>query len=296
MELPIYHPFRSAKAKDEYLELYDRQAKLWPAPSESRMVETSYGQSFVRINGMENAQPLVLLPGRYANSLSWTIGIETLASKYRTYAVDCIFDIGRSLPTRRIKTTNDVMFWMNELFTGLGLKDQIRLMGISFGGWLAFLYTLQFPNRLIKMAALAPVATVLPLSLQYWGRGFLAMLHPHFFRSLSYWMFADFARQGATAHQFLEQNIADLQIILRCIKLEIGLSPTVLTDQELRSLQVPTLFLVGENEKIYSAKNAVQRINTVTPQIKTKMIPGAGHDLFTVQTEMINNAILEFLK
>ena len=146
------------------------------------------------------------------------------------------------------------------------------------------------------MAALAPVATVLPLSLQYWGRGFLAMLHPHFFRSLSYWMFADFARQGATAHQFLEQNIADLQIILRCIKLEIGLSPTVLTDQELRSLQVPTLFLVGENEKIYSAKNAVQRINTVTPQIKTKMIPGAGHDLFTVQTEMINNAILEFLK
>jgi len=59
---------------------------------------------------------------------------------------------------------------------------------------------------------------------------------------------------------------------------------------------VPTLFLVGENEKIYSAKKAVQRLNEVAPQIETEVIPNAGHDLTIVQAEMVNRKVLEFLK
>ena len=50
-----------------------------------------------------------------------------------------------------------------------------------------------------------------------------------------------------------------------------------MTDDELRSLKVPTLFLVGENEKIYSAERAVARLRRVAPGIETEVIPGAGH-------------------
>jgi hypothetical protein len=54
--------------------------------------------------------------------------------------------------------------------------------------------------------------------------------------------------------------------------------------------------LVGENEKIYSAQKAVQRLNTVAPQIKAEIIPKAGHDLTFVQAEMVTRKVLEFLK
>jgi len=72
--------------------------------------------------------------------------------------------------------------------------------------------------------------------------------------------------------------------------------PPVLTDTEWGSLRTPTLFVAGENEVIYSAKKAVRRLKRVAPQVTTEIIPGAGHDLTFVQTAMVNERILRFLK
>jgi len=72
-------------------------------------------------------------------------------------------------------------------------------------------------------------------------------------------------------------------------------TPTVLSDKELQEIQVPVLFLVGENEKLYPAKTAVMRLNTIAPQIQTEIIPHAGHDLTIVQTTLVNKKILDFL-
>jgi hypothetical protein len=34
----------------------------------------------------------------------------------------------------------------------------------------------------------------------------------------------------------------------------------------------------------------------VAPQIKTEMLPDAGHDVTIVQAEMVNKKVIEFLK
>lgn len=61
------------------------------------------------------------------------------------------------------------------------------------------------------------------------------------------------------------------------------------------TLHVPSLYLVGENEKVYSARKALERLNRVAPQIKTGLIPQAGHDLWIVQAELVTSTILDFL-
>ena len=94
----------------------------------------------------------------------------------------------------------------------------------------------------------------------------------------------------------VEYYVDDAFMAFRCFKFKMPVAPTVLTDQELQSIKVPTLFLVGENEKIYSARKAVQRLNNVAPQIDTEIIPNAGHDLTILQAEMVNRKVLEFLK
>ena len=60
--------------------------------------------------------------------------------------------------------------------------------------------------------------------------------------------------------------------------------------------KVKELYQIQNNayEKIYSAREAVKRLNTVAPKIETMIIPGAGHDLTLVQAELVNQAILEF--
>jgi len=128
-----YHPFRSEAAKKEYLEYYDTKSKEWPIESEERMVSTLYGQTFVRISGPKNAPPIVLLPGGGTSSLMWKNNIVALSKNYRTYALDDIYDWGRSIYTKRMGCPEYITKWLDELFTALELEDSINLIGASYG-------------------------------------------------------------------------------------------------------------------------------------------------------------------
>jgi len=297
MELTPYHPFRSAKAKAAYLALNDRMAEQWPRPAESRLVETTFGQTFVRINGAADAPPLVLLPGFGANSLMWIPNVEELSRQFRTYAVDNIYDNGRSIYTRPLASAKDFVSWMDELFTALAPGDRINLLGVSYGGWLIGQYALRFPNRLARAVLLAPAATVLPLRLEFWIRVLLCLVPLRCFqRSFMYWIFEDAVRENGAARKLVKEEMAAMQLASRCFKARSkGAVPTVVADEDLQSLRMPILCLIGEHEKIYAAQKAVRRLNRVAPQIKTEIIPGAGHDLTMVQAELVNRKVLEFL-
>ena len=155
-----YHPFKSEKAKEKYLAFYDEHAKLWPVPSKNKYIETSYGQTFVRISGPEDKLPLILLPGDTENSLSWMPQIKEFSEHYKTYAIDCIYDNGRSIYSSPLKELRDFVNWLDELFDSLNLKNGINLLGFSYGGWQASIYALAHPERLNKIILISPSATV----------------------------------------------------------------------------------------------------------------------------------------
>jgi pimeloyl-ACP methyl ester carboxylesterase len=167
MKMEPYHPFRSAKARERFTALYEMRAKEWPVESETRMVQTSYGRTFVRISGDPHARPLVLLPGTSAHSLMWILCIQGLSAEFRTIAVDSIYDFGLSVYTRAMKNMGDFTGWPDELLTAMELGNPISLMGHSFGSALIFRYALTFPQRLSKMVALAPAATILPIKFSF---------------------------------------------------------------------------------------------------------------------------------
>ena len=297
IEMTAYHPFRSMTAKKQYLNLYDIRAKKWPVASETRFVDTSYGQTFVRMSGPVGAPPLVLLHGGGGNSLQWMPNIEALSKSYRVYAVDNIYDYGRSVYTKTIKVPDDFVNWLDELFSALELANNINLMGLSYGGWLTGQYALRFPDRLNKIVLLAPAGTVLPLRLEWIMRAVLCLVpHRYFTKSFMYWLLEDLAKKDEASRIMLDEEVDATLVRISSFKPSRLINPTVLEDGELKSIKVPTLFLVGEHEKIYSAQKAIQRLHKVAPNIKTEVIPNAGHDLTIVQAEMVNTKVLEFLK
>ena len=296
-EIPAYHPFRSERAKERYLGLYDMRAKQWPVASESLMVNTSWGRTFVRISGPDSAPPLVLLPGAGTTSLMWIPNILALSGRYRTYAVDNIYDFGRSVYTRPVRNGEDFVNWLDELFSALALGDSVNLMGMSYGGWLVSQYAIRFPNRLEKIVLLAPARTVLPLKLAFMLRMILVPLPYRWaVRKFMYWIFEGLARRDEKARLTLEDAVHDIFTAFRCFKPKRFVQPTILKDKELQQIKTPALYMVGEQEKIYSARKAVRRLKRVSPHIKTEVIPGAGHALTIEQTELVNEKILSFLK
>ena len=298
-EVPEHYPFKSVEAKEQYLDHYDKRAREWPVASETKVVQTSYVKTFIRISGPINAPSLVLLPSTSASSLIWMPNIKALSVHYRVYAVDNIYDFGRSVNTRNIKGSDDMMNWLDELFTTLDLGDSINLMGFSFGGWLTSQYTLAHPNRLNKVIWLAPVATIFDIPGEWAWRAILSALpHRYFMKKFMVeWLFEDLSQKNdKSSLKQLDELVDDAVLGLKCFKFRMPITPSVLIDNELQRIKVPTLFLVGENEKLYSAKKAVERLNTLAPQIQTEIIPDAGHDLTIIQAEMVNKKVIEFLK
>jgi pimeloyl-ACP methyl ester carboxylesterase len=290
------HPFRSKKARTDFLKLYDSRASQWPVDAETRTIQTSWGKTLVRISGPKQAPPLVLLHGGPSNSLQWIFNIEALSRDYQTFAIDIIIGTGRSINTKKIKNTLELIEWLDETLDGLGLEDNINIMGLSYGGWITSQYTLKHPDRLNKAILVAPAGTVAPLSLTWIKYAVFSMIpHPHFMENFFYWLMPDFVqKEKAEVARIIDESF----MAVRCFKPRTLLNPNPLTDTELQSIQVPVLVMIGEREKVYarSAQKVILRLNSIAPQLKTLIIPGAGHDIIFIQADLVNRKILEFLK
>jgi pimeloyl-ACP methyl ester carboxylesterase len=296
MKTSPFYPFRSAQAKAEYLALYMERTRAWPVTSETRLVETPSGQTFVRVSGRLTDPPVVLLHGIRGNSLMWIPNIAALSAQCRTYALDSINDTGLSVSRRSITKPEHLVNWLDEVLAALVPEGSLSLVGMSFGGWLTSQYALRFPARLRKVVLLAPAATVLPVSLAFISHALPTLIPGMGFRKkFYYWLMQDTVQSGATGRARVDEIVADWEVAERCFGPLPALPGTVLEDKAWQRLRVPTLFLVGENEKIYSAQKAVRRLNRVAPQIKTEIIPQAGHDLWMAQAELVTRKILDYL-
>jgi pimeloyl-ACP methyl ester carboxylesterase len=187
---------------------------------------------------------------------------------------------------------------MDDLLGGLGLTDPVNLAGLSYGGWISSQYGLQRPERVRRLVLMAPAATVLPFSADFIKKGLLCVIPlRRFVDDMIEWALTEAAR-GTPEQQRMVQEAADNAWLgLRCFKPVQMVHPTVLSDEQWRNLEPPTLFMVGEHEVIYAgtAASAVARVNQVAPQVETVLLSDCGHDLTLAQATVVNQALLEFI-
>jgi hypothetical protein len=98
-----FRPFVSQQARDRFLAHLKIVEQSWPVESEGRTVTTDHGETFVRVSGPAGAPPVVLLPGGQSSSLVWRRLVEPLSAGLRAYALDAIYDEGRSVPARPMR-------------------------------------------------------------------------------------------------------------------------------------------------------------------------------------------------
>ncbi|NEO87000.1 MAG: alpha/beta hydrolase [Spirulina sp. SIO3F2] len=298
MSYPHHHPFRSPQAKAEFLSAYDARARQWPIPSTTQTIETSYGSTFVRISGPETGQPMVLLHGHSENALNWLPNIAELSQDYRTYALDIISDPGRSVYTQVMKNEADFVAWLDEVCVGLELTDGVNLVGLSYGGWIVSHYALQFPQKVLKLVLLAPAGfsrfslkfIILALFLSLFQFRIKAL-----FRYLTRWMFTDFLNSSNQGEAAFNAWFNFIYLGLQNHQAPPIVFAKILSDEQLIQLTMPTLFLTGEHEIVFSVDRVIRRLQTVAPQIQTQVIANSGHDLPLAHPQTVNQAILTFL-
>ena len=123
--------FKSARGQAQFFAAYDAAMALWRVSFERRDVRTLFGRTHVIISGAESAPPLVLLHCALMTSAIWSPVIGDLSANFRTYAVDVIGDVGRTVPSNPPRTYEDLGRWLSETLDALGVMKASVLGGRS---------------------------------------------------------------------------------------------------------------------------------------------------------------------
>lgn len=278
--------FKSAKAADRFRGVYEQLLdKLWPTSRTERDVPTAYGTTHVVRTGPEDGAQIVLLPASGGNTLMWHRYVEALSREHAVYSIDTVGEPGGSVQTAPIADGADAATWLDEVLTGLGVTDA-HIVGVSYGGWIALKHQLLHPGRA------AGLTLVDPAGLEEVGWRFyrwvifggLAGLAP---RPLRPWLSRRVHNSAILDRDLMSLMRASVGFRRRLPKTD------VFTDEELRQIQVPTQFLLGERSAIHHAAEVAERIGTLIPAARTEIVPGTGHALSTDAPEVVTDRILK---
>jgi pimeloyl-ACP methyl ester carboxylesterase len=281
--------FTSSKGEAEYLSDYDSVLKLWPVPFEEYDIMTRFGVTHVIASGPNGSPSLLLLHATGTSSTMWFPNIGALSRVYRVYAVDIIGEPGKSRQSCLLRNREDCANWLGDVMQGLGL-EKTNIVGLSYGGWHTLNFSLFFPDKINKIVSLAPGASILKFS---WPVLLLLRLLPYV--PIKPNPLRRFFNRGFHPDEFFARQFASGVKHFRYADPQESIFTNVFSDVELRGINVPTLFIVGENEVIYDPVNAIEKVNQLIPNVETKLVPNAGHFVSMEQPALVNKHILKFL-
>jgi pimeloyl-ACP methyl ester carboxylesterase len=284
--------FRSPEGEAQYLAAYQAVLGQWPVPYEELTIPTRFGDTHVVASGPQSAAPLILLHPAGGGATIWVRNAGPLSQRYRVYAVDTISEPNKSLLSRRISLHQRPAFadWMADLLNGLRI-ERVDMVGNSFGGFLTLNTILYLPERVKKAVLISPAATFTPIP--SWSWHFIPanlfgpligsqrlLLDPYD------WIWQDFPK---------DECMAQLRALTALYGRPKHWSPTVFSDEELRTIRTPILLLIGDHEVIYKPEKAIQRATRLVPGLQAEIVPNANHIAEYTAPDFVNARILEFL-
>lgn len=241
-------------------------------------------------------EPLLLIMGLGSASDLWYRLVPTLSARYRTI----LFDnrgVGRSDAPPEPYSITAMATDATIVLDAAGVESA-HVLGFSMGGFIAQELALRHPGR---------VRSLILTGTACGGRESVRSA-PEVIRVLearavktpeeAFWMLAPYNYDSSTSRIRLKE---DLAVRLRTSLTRKGYMAQLQgimswagSHSRLRSLDVPTLVIHGENDQLIPPENG-RILARVIPNAKLVMLPGAGHRFMTDQPEAAGEAILSFL-
>ncbi len=147
--------YRSNRAGIKILRTYDKLLEQWGCEKKERDIDTPYGFTHVIEWGDTDKKPLVLFHGVGDDSaLMWIYNAKALGENFHCFAIDTIGGPGKSLPGEGYNKTFDDVKWIDDVLSKLEI-EKAYFAGVSNGGYLTQLYTLERPDKVLKAISLS---------------------------------------------------------------------------------------------------------------------------------------------
>lgn len=254
--------FKTEAGRDKMRAYYNQVLSHFPFGQ--KYVSTSFGQTFLLTAGEESNPPVILLHGSCSNSAFWFPEIMALSGHYRVFAVDIIGEAGNSEEFRPDLNTGAFSLWMKDVLQALGL-ERTTVIGNSLGGWMALKLATAYPECVSRLILIASSG--------------LAPIRPQFLNNVVQ------ARQEDGVVPVSASIIGEASIpkeVLDFMNLIVeSYNPIqelpVFADEQLLRLNMPVLFIDGEEDVIIDAERSAQRLTRLLPSAEIHLLPNCGH-------------------
>ncbi len=275
----------SGAAREKFMAAYERAFALWPQPCEELDVDTATATTHVHAyRPHPGGEPAVLLSA--FNAAAWYPHVAALGEDRPVYGIDMPGDANPSVPRALMTPPAACAAWLDELLGNLSDRPA-HLVGFSYGGWIAMNQAIRAPGRVASITLLDP-AGLTRLDARFWwwfGISGLASLTPMpLRRHLARWL--------DSPAMLLPELMTLMWAGTRGYRAEPKF-PGVLTDDELRSIDVPVLLITGARSALLTPAEAEAR-GTLMPHAQVAVVPGS-HGGFN-RIDELNDRIAAFIE
>lgn len=264
--------FKSNTGKNLIMEYYDKTMKSCDVTYRSDYVNTSYGRTYIIEAGNKENPPMILLHGSSSNSSMWVGDMKKLSEKYNLFLIDILGEAGKSSDLRLDLKNDDHALWLGEVLDKLNV-DKAIFMGNSLGGWMSLKFAVKFPHR-VKSLILLATSGISNAKLSFLFKAFPAMMKGE--KGIS-----DMNKIVYGSDLIPDEVIEISTLMLRHFNPRMGSLP-VFSDEEIKRLNMPVLFMGGEHDALLPTVKTAARLKKLLPHAETIVIKNRGHVIFNI--------------
>ena len=275
-------------SSDEFAAAYDAVLAQWPVAFETLDIASRFGTTRVYAAGPPVASPLVLFHGAGATASVWFANIGVLSRAHRVYAVDCIYDKGRSVPSANpVQTREDAMGWLDAVLDALEVA-QADFCGHSYGCWLAVAYALHARQRVHRLVLLDPTTLFVGFRPSYLLHALPTLVASNPRRQRGFLAWETGGRPLNPAWETVKATPAG------------GKSPRFVmpkrpTEYQLGSLPA-ALVILAERSRAINPARAAEVARRLLPNVRVEFLAGASHhSIPTEDAAVLNAKLMAFL-
>lgn len=264
---------------------------------EEKTFLTQSGRIHYWISEVVEGPTLVFLPGLTADHRLFDKQIAHFEGKYTCLVWDAPGH-GASRPFGYNYTLMDKAIWLHNLMQDEGLRNVI-LIGQSMGAYVAQCYMQRYPNWLLGFISIDSA----PLQQNYYS-GWELWLMKHIspvYKLYPWKKLRESGAKGCAETEYGQQLMRDMidgydkHEYIRLASFGYKILADAVNESLPYRIDCPAMLIVGENDKAGSSKRYNRRWAKDTG-LPLKIVPGAGHNANTDQSEAVNALIEDYIE
>lgn len=259
--------YKTDEGKRQVISFYENLLEQWQQPSKQLIFETNYGDTFIIESGTNHSESVLLLHGSGSNSAMWIADVKELSKYYHVFTIDIIGECGKSSENRPSFKSDSYSDWLSDLIDKLGL-NKVSLVGCSFGGWIAMDFAIKYPEKIEKLVLMATAGVVQVKTKTIFWIIITSFLGSWGFRKLNKLVYSNL--------EIDDKALEFASLIKSNYKPRTDVLP-VLKDYTLKKLEIPTLFIGGENDCFYNSEKTASLLKANLKKVQCIVLEKTGH-------------------